>query len=355
MGHLKTPPPVVLGSVEGRQQPKERTGQLTPPSLCQPVDRVGGRFSALVDLPGDEEPDEVPKPYDTNHVLAWRDPGLPTPVFVRMDSSGVFYTYPTLGDEPLQSLDDVQSAVISHACRGSNGMSEELSYKERVIRKRLYWPDGTTKVSTRAQVAEREQEKVHRLVKALLDKQNDDKGGVDELKDIVHWQLIREGVHKWYYHLNITVKTKGAADDAGSASLFFVEVARDRNDILGYYISSFFRVNTDSKAICHGCINNGSTDMKHPPAGLFKGGNMDICFPSGYGPCNEKQWVDSNNSKEKDEELIKKEENRIRKCFDCLDDPVYLANCRKKQLHFNIYRLEPDISWMLEDDEGAEE
>src|SRR4051812_26126529 len=62
--------------------------------------------------PSQQQPDEeAPKPYDTNHVLAWRDPGLPTPVYVRMDSSGVFHTYPTLGDKPFQSLDQVQSAV----------------------------------------------------------------------------------------------------------------------------------------------------------------------------------------------------------------------------------------------------
>ena len=70
---------------------------------------------------------------------------------------------------------------------------------------------------------------------------------MDELKDIVHWQSVSEGPRKWYYHLNITVKTKGATDEAGSASLFFAEVARDQNDVLGYYINTFFRVNTDSK------------------------------------------------------------------------------------------------------------
>ena len=46
-------------------------------------------------------------------------------------------------------------------------------------------------------------------------------GRVDELKDIMHWQSICEGPGKWYYHLNITVKTEGAADDEDSGNLFF--------------------------------------------------------------------------------------------------------------------------------------
>jgi hypothetical protein len=70
---------------------------------------------------------------------------------------------------------------------------------------------------------------------------------VDELKDIVHWQSIWEGPGKWYYHLNITVKTKGAADDAGGASLCFVEVGRDQNSTLGYFINTFFMFNTGSR------------------------------------------------------------------------------------------------------------
>ena len=74
---------------------------------------------------------------------------------------------------------------------------------------------------------------------------------MDELKDIMHWQSICEGARKWYYHLNITLKTKGAADDAGTTNLFFAEVGRDQNDMLGYYINTFFRVNTDSKGRLH--------------------------------------------------------------------------------------------------------
>uniref|UniRef100_A0A8R7QMG1 DUF3615 domain-containing protein n=1 Tax=Triticum urartu TaxID=4572 RepID=A0A8R7QMG1_TRIUA len=265
-----------------------------------------------------------------------------------MDRSAVFHTYPALGG-PFQSLDDVQSAVVAYACRNSMAMPDELPHKERVIREFLYWPDGTRKVCTRVQTANGEQEKLRRLVEALLDKQNDDKDRADELKDIVHWQAICEGVGKWYYHLNITVKTKGAAADAGSANLFFAEVARDQNHTLGYYISTFFRVNTDSKddeAICHGCINNGSTDMKHPPAGLFKGGHVDIRFPIGFGPCNDKQWRVSHNTEVEDEELIKEEEERIRDSFDYLEDAVFWENIRHKRLHSRIWESETNMQRM---------
>ncbi|KAI4989954.1 hypothetical protein ZWY2020_038317 [Hordeum vulgare] len=171
--------------------------------------------------------------YDTNHVLALRDPGLPTPVYVRMDSSEVFYTYPTL---------------VKSRSRALMKSDEILSNIERITHEHLFWPDGTRKVCTRAQVAKREHDNVRRLVEALLDKHND-----TEVRSLLAFTLFG----KWYYHLNITVKTKGVADDAGSTSLFFVEVARDRNDIRGYYINTFFRFNTDSQDLRIGCQPNG--------------------------------------------------------------------------------------------------
>ncbi|XP_044393239.1 uncharacterized protein [Triticum aestivum] len=344
VGESSSSPPVKLVAM------KENT--------CQPVDQVGGRLSALVfrDLPGEQksssdlsdasESDEGSEIYDTDHVLAWRDRGLPTPVYVRMDSSGVFYTYPTLGDKPLQSLEEVASAVDSYANPNSNVMSDKmLSEKERAVRERLYFPDGTPKVYTRAQVVKRERDKVRRLVEALLDKRNDAEDRVDELEEIVHWQSICKGV-EWYYHLNITVKTKGAADDAGSTSLFFVEVACDSNDITGYYINTFSRVDTDGQdrgATCNGCINNESDGMKHPRAASFKGGHMNIGFPLGFGPCNEKQWVDSRHSEAQYEEMLKKEEERIRDHFEFIENAEHL---RRKHLS---YRWEYQIN--LQSDE----
>ncbi|XP_037480562.1 uncharacterized protein LOC119357865 [Triticum dicoccoides] len=244
-----------------------------------------------------------------------------------MDSSGVFYTYPTLGDKPLQSLEEVGSAVDSYACPNDAFKEGTCCTGTSLLPK---WHQQG--LHTRAQVAKREHDKLRRLVEALLDKRNDDEDLVDELEEIVHWQSICEGV-EWYYHLNITVKTKEGADDAGSTSLFFVEVACDSNDITGYYINTFSRVNTDGQdgATCHGCTNNKSDGMKHPCAASFKGGHMNICFPLGFGPCNEKQWVDSGNT---DEELIKREEKRIREFFEFLDDAEFLENMRCKRLNY---------------------
>lgn len=63
-----------------------------------------------------------------------------------------FYTYPTLGDKPLQSLEEVGSAVDSYACPNgpnSNVMSDKmLSKKERAVQEHLYFPNGTSKVYT---------------------------------------------------------------------------------------------------------------------------------------------------------------------------------------------------------------
>jgi hypothetical protein len=61
----------------------------------------------------------VPMPWNTNHVLAWTDSYLRTPVYVRKDSSQLFYTYPDLGG-PFKSLDDVQNAVVCLA--GDSGL-----------------------------------------------------------------------------------------------------------------------------------------------------------------------------------------------------------------------------------------
>jgi hypothetical protein len=63
--------------------------------------------------------------------------------------------------------------------------SEDISPKERAIREYLFWSDKTSKICTRLQLANREHVKIERLVKALLDKRNDDK-----VKDKVHFLSI---------------------------------------------------------------------------------------------------------------------------------------------------------------------
>jgi hypothetical protein len=59
-------------------------------------------------------PDEEACSWDTDHVVAWRDADLPTPVFVRTDRSGAFHAYPALGG-PFHTLHQVQTAVDLHA------------------------------------------------------------------------------------------------------------------------------------------------------------------------------------------------------------------------------------------------
>jgi hypothetical protein len=80
-------------------------------------------------------------------------------------------------------------------------------------------------------------------------------GHAYELQDVVHWQSICEGKAKWYYHLNITVRTKPAADpETGSGDLFFAEVSRVPGDVLGYFLSCFYRVQPDGDGILKSCI-----------------------------------------------------------------------------------------------------
>ncbi|CAM0875348.1 unnamed protein product [Alopecurus aequalis] len=233
--------------------------------------------------------------WDTNHVMAWKDVRLPTPVYVRKDRSGAFHTYPDLGG-PFQNFDATHSALDTHARGSSSTDTSKETYMERVTREFLFWSDGTRFVSTELEVAEN----VQRLVKALLDKHNDDKDLEYELKDIVHWQSICEGPHEWYYHLNITVKNKGAA---GNANLFFAEATRNQNDMPGYFLSSFWRIDPDSK---------------------------------------DEQWRDSDNTKEEDEELRKEAEDRIRESFDFRDDEELLEELLS-QRRANLLALNSSI------------
>ncbi|KAM3333331.1 hypothetical protein ACQJBY_028427 [Aegilops geniculata] len=145
----------------------------------------------------------------------------------------------------------MQLQVLSIPARGSSTDTSKETKKECLIRESLEWSDGTRKVATSSKIAERKTENVHRLVKALLDKKHDDEGLEYELKDIVHWQSICEGPNAWYYHLNITMKTKGAGDDASTVNQFFAEVTLDQSDTPGYFLSSFCRIDPNSKGSVH--------------------------------------------------------------------------------------------------------
>ncbi|KAM0901218.1 hypothetical protein ACQ4PT_020125 [Festuca glaucescens] len=310
--------------------------------------------AAAMDLPDEE----ASCSWDTDHVVAWRDADLPTTVFVRTDRSGAFHAYPALGG-PFHSLHRVQTAVDLHA-RGTaraqlerRSALDKLSRKERAIREFLYYPDGTTRVRTMRLVADLERDKVRRLAEALLDKHNDAEGHAYELQDVVHWQSICEGKAKWYYHLNITVRTKPAAGtETGSGDLFFAEVSRVPGDVLGYFLSCFCRVQPDgddNEGRCHGCENNGSVDMKHPHADLYTGGHRNIRFPRGFGPSNEMQLHGSKSDPTEEADMIKAEEDRIRATFDYLDDEEYLENlrCKRRSIRLSCDNKIPSLVQFL--------
>jgi hypothetical protein len=79
-----------------------------------PTNDDGGSSGVGPPSPAMDLPDESPS-WDTDHVVAWRDADLPTPVYVRMDRSGAFHTYPALAGGPFRSLRQVQAAVDIHA------------------------------------------------------------------------------------------------------------------------------------------------------------------------------------------------------------------------------------------------
>ncbi|KAM3311436.1 hypothetical protein ACQJBY_031857 [Aegilops geniculata] len=329
--------PVRFGFVEDRQQRKERTGDLTPPPPVKIRSvEAKGRTPPSAGLPAEEkppsdlcaasygplQPKEVPNPCsDTDHVMAWRHFRLPTPVYVRVDRSGVYHSYPELPGGPFESLDAFESAFHTYA-RGSSTDTSKETKKECLIRESLEWSDGTRKVATSSKIAERETDNVQRLVKALLDKKNEDQDLKYELEHIVHWQLICEGPNAWYYHFNITMKTKGVNDDAGSVNLFFAEATRDQRDTPGYFLCCFCRIDPNSKDVnCHGCTNNGSIHMKHPSTHFYCGQtDLSLC----YDACNNEEDDD-------EEEELREEEERIRESFDYLDDVEFMEKLRKKR------------------------
>ncbi|KAE8791416.1 hypothetical protein D1007_34166 [Hordeum vulgare] len=65
---------------------------------------------------------------------------------------------------------------------------------------------------------------------------------------------------------------------------------------------------------------------------------MNICSPLGFGPYNEKQWLNSHNIEVKVKELIKKDEKRIRDYYEDLDNHDDLwENMRNKRPNYRSW------------------
>ncbi|XP_047050872.1 uncharacterized protein LOC124656112 [Lolium rigidum] len=226
-------------------------------------------------------------------------------IYIRIDRSGSFHTYPHLGG-PFKSLQEVEKAIERYL----DDKRHQTLWKEQsgdsgmeiVIKKALYWPDGRTRRCSDNQVVEHTREQKSLMLQALLDTYNEDHKlfGDDayEFKDILHFQSIGEG-NMWYKHFNFTTKTKDGIED-----LFFAEVREEGDNEL--VANTFCKIESNENGHCYGCINNGSMDMKHPDkADAYSGGHLDVYLPFGGGRRRPNTWTGS-------KEDVAAEEARLR-------------------------------------------
>ena len=163
-----------------------------------------------------------------------------------------------------------------------------LSDEERAIRYALYWyHNGTRKHSKEAFDSCTTNLPTKELVKAVLDKYNEDNGLVGvcsptlsffgsmiprmssntcftcwyypflilqdlayELEDIVRHKACFDGkdcIYRSYAHFNLTMKTKGAANK----DLYFAEVTRMDGDYEAYVLTCFCMVKPDDNGIIY--------------------------------------------------------------------------------------------------------
>jgi len=238
--------------------------------------------------------------------------GLMIKYFVRVDNDGIFHTYPDRGG-PFESIKEVQEAIDSHhAVQRKNICMDGLTDEERAIRYALYWyHNGTRKHSREAFDSCSTNLPTEELVKAVLDKYNEDNGLVGdlayELEDIVSHNSCFDGkdcIYRSYDHFNLTMKTKRAANK----DLYFAEVTRMDGDYEAYVLTCICMVKPDDNGECHVC----GADMKHPAHDGYNRGRPHISHGHGRRrargvPLFEKLFD------VRDEAWLKEEEARVRR------------------------------------------
>ncbi|XP_044411731.1 uncharacterized protein [Triticum aestivum] len=236
--------------------------------------------------------------------------GLVIKYFVRVDNDGIFHTYPDRGG-PFESIKEVQEAIDSHhAVQRKNICMDGLTDEERAIRCALYWyHNGTRKHSKEA--FDYCTTGLQELVKAVLDKYNEDNGLVGdlayELENIVSHKSCFDGkdcIYRSYDHFNLTMKTKGAANK----DLYFAEVTCMDGDYEAYVLTCICMVKPDDNGECHVC----GADMKHPAHDGYNRGRPFISYRHGRRrargvPLFEKLFA------VRDEAWLKEEEARVRR------------------------------------------
>uniref|UniRef100_A0A0D3GCF9 DUF3615 domain-containing protein n=1 Tax=Oryza barthii TaxID=65489 RepID=A0A0D3GCF9_9ORYZ len=223
---------------------------------------------------------EAPTPHHRRRQGSNPHPWRPVIYHIRMDHGGSFHTYPAL-DGPFLNLSEAEDAINRHLDSLKRPIFKEqdgVSEVERIIHKSLYWPDGNRKKYSRSQTSQNVDERRRQMVQVLLDKYNDDHDLFEDLayvlQDVVHYQLIVEGI-KWFNHFNFTAKTSGADID----NLFFTEVMSSQGEE-DWVVTCCCLIKSADNGICYGCKNDRNLDMKHPDNNdTYMGGHEDIVMP----------------------------------------------------------------------------
>uniref|UniRef100_A0ACD5U3F3 Uncharacterized protein n=1 Tax=Avena sativa TaxID=4498 RepID=A0ACD5U3F3_AVESA len=206
--------------------------------------------------------------------------------YTRIDHAGYFHTYPDVNG-PFHSLDEVNKAIdqyLSHRLDPKMRMEEgSVSQEDKwtpemAIWQELYWPDGTRKRRLKTIPIDERRCSMLQLVKALVDKYNDDHNLLGDLA----YKLQRLGRYKYfhdavsdeiYYHINFTTNTKGV--DGSNCELdnllFFAEIVRRGREEL--VVSCICRVDSSDARGCYACLRN----VLHPKAAAYSGGLSETC------------------------------------------------------------------------------
>ncbi|XP_047084506.1 uncharacterized protein LOC124695733 [Lolium rigidum] len=238
--------------------------------------------------------------------------GLLIKYFVRADKLGLFHTYPDRGG-PFKSILEAQEAIDSyHVVQRQIMCMDGLSDEERSVRYALYWHHtGTRKHSKEALAASGTLHRTEELVKALLDKHNEDNELAGDLayqlEDIVTHKSCFDGkgcIYRSYSHFNMTMKTKGA--DANK-DLYFAEVMCMRGDYEAHVLTCICMVKPDDNGECHVC----GVDMKHPTHDEYNHGRPKLFRRIGCDSVGEDLFEEL--FAVRDEAWLKAEEARVRR------------------------------------------
>ncbi|KAI4992451.1 hypothetical protein ZWY2020_051868 [Hordeum vulgare] len=214
-----------------------------------------------------------PSPDHFPPVSALRPTRLLIKYFLRVDAGGLFHTYPHRGG-PFKTLQEAQDAIDSYhtnLCKFKylGGLSNE----DRFVWDTLYWRNGTRKNSKEALDAMMNYNPTWEVVKALLDKHNEDHPLEDlayEIKEVVSYKdhfPRKDSQHECrsFSHLNVLVERGPNA----IKDLLFIEMTCTTDGGFEEYVLSCISViSSDDDGECCEC----GDDVKHPTGAEYKKG-----------------------------------------------------------------------------------